>query len=120
MYHIELVKSDAELIVRAVNQGIDAHLHAVTDSTFEAKGNRLVCNIAPNDLGVIVRRLLETEDEQSETLAGDICYMLGIEEIWLTIDDRFQMTHTEDSVSESVSVFDLQFWADLMAVNEIA
>ena len=120
MYHMELVKSDAELIVRAVNQGIDAHLHAVTDSTFEAKGNRLVCNIAPGDLGVIIRRLLETEDEQAETLAGDICYMLGIEEIWLTIDDRFEITHTEDYTRESVSVFDLQFWGDLMTANEVA
>lgn len=119
MYRMELVQPDADLIRNVVNQGIDAHLHAVINSTFEVRQNRLVCDIDPNDLGVIIRRLLETDEEQSEMLAGAICDTLGIEEIWLTIDDRFHITHIENGVLESVSVFDLQFWNDLLEQNQV-
>ena len=138
-YHMELTKDDADLIVAAVNQGIDAHLQAVTDSTFEVVnppkgsiesrvgGGRLVCDVAPNDMRVILRRLLETEREREESLALCITSTLGIEEMWLCTDDSFYIT-IDEYIEEFemlaaaldlpyISIFDDSFWPYLF--NEV-
>ncbi len=135
-YSIELVLENAQLVIAAVNQGIDAHLQAVTDSTFEwSTNNKLICKVAPKDLGVIIRRLLESDDdviEASENLVHDIVGTLGIDEIWLCTKDRFYITLSENYFEEPeqferlayvldlpyISVFDDAFWPNLF--NELS
>lgn len=99
-YLASLVGDDAKAMIDAVNQGIDSRLEAVTDSKFERKersftatedskfwkkGDRVVhqvslhCEIAPKDLPVIIRRLLESDDDAAISLAIGICETLGIE-----------------------------------------
>lgn len=135
-YHMELPKYDADLIIAAVNQGIDSYLQAVNNKETEfvwderGYGNRLICDVAPNDFGVIVRRLLETEGEAEESLARDMCSTMGIDGIWLCTEDRFYITIIEDDeffddwehVAAAldlpyISVFDKAFWPYLF--NEV-
>lgn len=133
MYHMELAKPDADIIVAVVNQGIDAYLQSVTDSEFTVKGNRLVCDVAPNDLGVIVRRLLETGGDAEWSLAFDIASTLGIEEILLCVNDMFYITLDEGYFENKddfeklasildlpyISVFDDKFWPRLLGEDLI-
>ena len=131
-YHMELLKDEADLIVDVVNRGIDAHLQGVTDSTFKLgnrgiHGNRFVCDVSPSDLGVIIRRLLESDDdtiEMAENLVYSIVDTLGIDEIWLCTDDRFYITLHESCFEDFellaytldlpyISVFDDGFWPTL-------
>jgi hypothetical protein len=84
--YASLVPSDAEWVVKAVNQGIDSHLDAVVNSTFkwepdEYVGKRLICQIAPFDLCIILRRLAEMEDESAEDLRSAFLESLEIEEV---------------------------------------
>jgi len=82
-YRMRLVREDAEAVVAAVNQGIDAHLEAcfVPDrgDRFEYAATRLNCRLAPDSLATLVRRLLESDDTGSASLAAGICQTLGIE-----------------------------------------
>jgi len=119
MYHMELVNPDAGMIVAVVNQGIDSHLQAVTDSKFTVKDNRLVCDVSPSDLGVIIRRLLETGGDEEYSLAFGIASTLGIDEITLSFDDKFLITYADDNIIDNeveaiVSVFDADFWSELL------
>jgi hypothetical protein len=78
-------------LAAAVNTGIDAHLEALTNrSTFDNSTG--VCNVHPNELHVLLRRLLDqgwdqTEDqiegraESPHGLRSAILDTLGIEEI---------------------------------------
>ena len=138
-YHMELVHPDDLLIVDVVNQGIDSHLQAITDSSFiRSESGRLICDISPNDLRVIIRRLLESDDddiESAENLVLDIAGTIGIEEIWLALADRFYITLSEDYFEDAekleilaselpayilgldlpyISVFDTVFWPALL------
>lgn len=74
---MELNSGDASLVIEAVNQGIDSHLEAITDSKFYQIDNKLHCDVSPKDLTVLVRRLLEAGDELG--LASSICETIGIE-----------------------------------------
>lgn len=82
-YRMSLVRADAEAVIAAVNQGIDAHLEAcfVPDrgDRFEYAGGRLNCRLSPDSLATLVRRLLESDDPAAASLAGGIGQTLGIE-----------------------------------------
>ena len=92
-YHMSLVAEDRQKVIAAVNQGIDAYLEAcfVPDrgDSFRPKtppgirgrisGPRLECKVSPKSLPVLVRRLMESDDERAESLASDICQTLEIE-----------------------------------------
>ena len=72
--------------IKAVNQGIDSHLEAITSSQFDdipidKFGNRLKCLISPKDMLVFLRRLSEIDDIAAMSLRIDILDSFGIEEI---------------------------------------
>jgi len=69
--------SDAELFIKVINQGIDAHLEAFTKSKFyhsepRLQGQRLVLDFDRTELPILVRRLRELGTEQADTWANDI------------------------------------------------
>ena len=82
-YHIRTPSyTDSLAIVKAWNQGIDSHLEALTESsTFSTVKSRYNFNIHPEELHVLVRRLMEMdyEDGEAHDLASSICSTLGIE-----------------------------------------
>lgn len=86
-YTMSLVGADARACQTAVNQGIDSHLEACfcpdRGDSFNVfpcgPVSRLECRLSPESLPVLVRRLLESEDEAGENLASGICETLGIE-----------------------------------------
>jgi hypothetical protein len=92
-YPMSLVGADRQIVIAAVNQGIDSHLEAcfVPDrgDRFSMRtplgirgrisGPRLECMVSPESLPVLVRRLMESEDEEAESLASSICQSLDIE-----------------------------------------
>ena len=92
-YHMSLVAEDRQKVIAAVNQGIDAHLEAcfVPDrgDSFRLQtppgirgrisGPRLECKVSPKSLPVLIRRLVESGDEQAESLASSMCQTLEIE-----------------------------------------
>ncbi len=92
-YHMSLVAEDRQNVIAAVNQGIDAYLEACfvpdRDDSFRLKtppgirggisGSRLQCKVSPKSLPVLVRRLMESDDERAGSLASDICQTLDIE-----------------------------------------
>lgn len=118
-YQMDLVGEDIDLVVSAVNQGIDAYLQAITQSEFEFYKSkfgtrRLRCTLKGKDIGVLIRRLLESEDEYAYDLAQDMAGTLGYEYVSLTFDDRFIFEgidpETDEDFDEFVSVFDEDFW----------
>jgi len=72
-------QADWDVIVNEVNKGIDPSLEAFIDSTFDETTGK--CNIAVNELPILLRRLFESETEESWSLREDILSTLGIEEI---------------------------------------
>ena len=87
-YHMSLTGSNITLMKSVVNEGIDSHLEAVTESTFtweSAQGaRRLVCSISPRSMLCVLRRLQERGEagnEEAATLRSDILTTLKIEEI---------------------------------------
>lgn len=92
-YRMSLVGEDLQKVIAAANQGIDAYLEACfvpgRGDSFRLKttpgirgrisGPRLECKVSPKSLPVLVRRLMESDDERAESLASDICQTLEIE-----------------------------------------
>ena len=92
-YPMSLVGDDRHAVIAAVNQGIDAHLEAcfvpARGDRFRMQtppgirgrvsGPRLECQVSPQSLPVLLRRLLESGDETAESLASGICQTLDIE-----------------------------------------
>ena len=92
-YHMSLVAEDRQKVIAAVNQGIDAYLEAcyvpARGDSFRFQtpegirgrisGPRLECKVSPKSLPVLIRRLMESVDEQAESLASGMCQTLGIE-----------------------------------------
>lgn len=99
-----IVGEQIEAVRAAVNQGIDAYLQACyvpdrgdvydandryivaqENTKFWKKGDKVVHTHALNirvsreSLPVLVRRLMESEDEAAQSLASDICDSLNIE-----------------------------------------
>ena len=90
-YPMSLVGEDAQAVIIAVNQGIDAHLEAITtdNSSFEC-GKRCVgdkvltytleCRVGVKSMPVLLRRLLENF-EVGCSLALAILGTLGFDEL---------------------------------------
>jgi len=92
-YSMSLVGEDQPTVIAAVNQGIDSHLEAcyvpARGDSFRLRtppgirgrisGPRLECRASAQSLPVLIRRLMESEDEQAESLASSICQTLKIE-----------------------------------------
>jgi hypothetical protein len=92
-YHMSLVAEDRQKVIAAVNQGIDAYLEACyvpgRGDSFRLQtppgirgrisGPRLECKVSPKSLPVLIRRLMESGDEQAESLASSMCQTLEIE-----------------------------------------
>lgn len=85
-YHMSLVSTDAALVEKAVNQGIDGHLEAcfVPDrgDRFDWRGHRLECTVSIESLPTLLRRLSEIEDDEGEAamLVDDMLSTLGFNE----------------------------------------
>lgn len=71
--------SDLEALCEAVNQGIDAHLEAVRFTEFSGSYGRRGFRFEPETLHVLVRRLMESDNDEAQMLASDICSTLNIE-----------------------------------------
>jgi hypothetical protein len=80
-YSMELVGEDAEALRAVVNQGIDAHLTAVVHSHFQWQGHRLVCDVDPTDMQIILRRLHDDGSDVAMSLRSGILSTIGIEEV---------------------------------------
>lgn len=82
-YKMELTPTDAQCVTNAVNQGIDSYLQAcylpARGDEYKQVGNRLMCKVSPESLPVLVRRMMESGDENAESLASSICETLDIE-----------------------------------------
>jgi len=87
------VGEDIDSVMKAVNQGIDSHLEAcfVPDrgDSYEHGDRRvkdmiitqtLKCKVSKESLPVLIRRLFESEDENSNNLASNILSSLDIED----------------------------------------
>lgn len=71
--------ADFAATTAAINQGIDSHLEAVHFTQCEGSHGRVRITFEAQSVPVLVRRLLESGDEDSQLLASDICGTLGIE-----------------------------------------
>ena len=88
-YEMTFLNSSKDLIsiVNAWNHGIDSYLEALTARSLYFPCNprdysnmsRSMFIIHPEELHVLIRRLLEDDDENANSLASDICSTLGIE-----------------------------------------
>lgn len=79
-YHMEIKSQDEwTAISEAVNKGIDGHLEGFTRSSFDSKTGK--CNVHPEELHILLRRLFESESDESWSLRSDILSTLGIEEV---------------------------------------
>jgi len=92
-YSMSLVGEDQPTVITTVNQGIDSHLEAcyvpARGDSFRLRtppgirgrisGPRLECRVSPQSLPVLIRRLMESGDEQAESLASSMCQTLEIE-----------------------------------------
>jgi len=78
-YNMSLVGEHRTLMTEIINQGIDSHLEAFTQSSFSDDGNRLHCDVGPNDMLILLRRLSAIPHGLS--FRSDILYTLEIEEI---------------------------------------
>lgn len=86
-YPMQLVGGDAKVFIAAMNKGIDSHLEAMIDTTAEWKPThrlgfvKLVCDVGPDDLIVLLRRLDEDGSEDACSLRSSILTTLEIEEV---------------------------------------
>lgn len=64
---------------RAIAQGIDSHLKAIFFEQSRGEHGRIKLTIEPASVSVLVRRLLESGDDEDILLASDICGTLNIE-----------------------------------------
>jgi hypothetical protein len=63
---------DHNNIVRVVKQGIDARLTAFTKSEFKYTPNKLFCWVHNDELEILIRRLLELDSDNADSLANGI------------------------------------------------
>jgi len=70
---------DFESFEHAINQGIDSHLEAVVYTQSVGTCGRCRIVIEPQTVHVLVRRLLESGEDNDASLASSICETLGIE-----------------------------------------
>lgn len=70
---------ELDAICCAINQGIDSYLQAVHFTQGRGEHGRMKIIVEPQSVSVLVRRLLESGNEDAEMLASDICGTIGIE-----------------------------------------
>jgi len=79
----KLQSEDYQAIAAAVNQGIDSRLEAcfvpARGDRFHRTASKLECCLSPESLPVLVRRLMEVDNEPANLLAIGICQTLNIE-----------------------------------------
>jgi len=77
MFNMSLNWSDTKIMREVINQGIDSRLEGFTRSTFVWNHNtgKMDCQIHPEEMTTLIRRLLELETESAEMLADDIVYV---------------------------------------------
>lgn len=63
---------DHRIFSEVINQGIDSYLEGFTDSKFSEDNGRIYCLFHISELGTLVRRLEELEDEAADSWANDI------------------------------------------------
>jgi hypothetical protein len=83
-YHMDLAPGSCEekVVTQAVNQGIDAHLEAITGLVqMRTSRGRLKLQFTQESMLVLLRRLHDAGDEESASLRRDILSTLGIEEV---------------------------------------
>lgn len=84
-YPMNLRGADAEVVHRAVNQGIDSHLEVCflpsRGDSFEVYWDLLKCNVSPESMLVLLRRLFENGADEAWGLRSSILDTLGIEEV---------------------------------------
>ena len=81
-YPMSLVGEDVILVTRCVNQGIDSHLEAFTESSFiHNSPRRLECRVSPKDMPILLRRLDEIGSDAAMQLRSCILTTLEIEEV---------------------------------------
>lgn len=81
-FEMSMVGIDKENIIKVVNQGIDSRLTAFINSKFKQLNNRLFCWIHEDELEIMIRRLLELNNEEAELLADDIVFVHYGHEMW--------------------------------------
>ena len=77
MFPMNLTYDDLEMVRQVLSMGIDSRLEGFTKSTFKYSGNdyyvtRLECQIHPDEIQILIRRLLEFEVYESDEFADDI------------------------------------------------
>ncbi len=76
-FHVN--SEDFKSFESAVKQGIDSHLEAIRfDQSYGSYG-RIKFTLEPASVSVLVRRLLETGEDNDMSLASGICGTLNIE-----------------------------------------
>lgn len=83
-YWMRPTDDDNALIMAAVNQGIDSrleagYLHARGDR-YQWRNSRIEWHLSPESLPVLLRRLLETEEEHACSLASAIINSLDLDD----------------------------------------
>jgi peroxiredoxin len=78
-YRMTVVRNDIELVKKAIDQGIDSHLEAVFFNQFNA-GHKLGIEIKDAEsMHILLRRLIEIDDESALEFASCVMETLGYE-----------------------------------------
>lgn len=75
---IPLSSEDYPLFHDIINQGIDSHLEAFTESKFYRFGPQLIMDIADTEIPLLIRRLREHGTAEAEVWAEDIEIMAEV------------------------------------------
>lgn len=79
-YWMKLNQEDLTLVGAAINQGIDSHLEAVSHTELNRTPMHVELTIDTSKaMRCLLRRLMETEEQDAELLAEDIMHSLGYE-----------------------------------------
>ena len=79
-YWMKLNQEDLTLVGAAINQGIDSHLEGVSHTELMRTSTHIELTIdCSRSMRCLLRRLMETEEQDAELLAEDIITSLGYE-----------------------------------------
>jgi hypothetical protein len=81
IFKMSLVGENAQCVIKAVNIGIDSYLEAINQEgdTFYQNGHFLMAQVSPESLRVLCRRLMESGNDEAQSLVSGICQTLDIE-----------------------------------------
>jgi len=81
-YRMELIANDEQIAVDAINQGIDAHLEAVSFNDHGVNGNKRRIDICDSkSMRCFLRRLVESGNDDAQDLAS--CIMTTLDFEWI-------------------------------------